>query len=312
MKSRSGLRMSQGWTVDKIADLTGKVVIVTGASSGLGLETASALAAKGATLIMAVRNTTKGEEAAKLIKATHPHAALHVMKLDLSDLISVRTFAEEFKNQYNTLSILINNAGIMVPPLSLTKDGFESQFGTNHLGHFALTGLLLERLIQTPGSRIVALSSLAADSGKIHFDNLDGANGYRAFQFYAQSKLANLLFSRELDYKLKEHGVDAISVAAHPGVSFTNLASRNSGKQTNKVVGFLFKLVAQPASMGALPTLYAATEPLNGGEFIGPDGKGRRKGYPTIDQTIEKLYDQDVSKRLWTLSEELTGVTYTF
>ncbi len=305
--------MSTVWTKDNIPDLSGKVVIVTGANSGIGFETSTALAGKKATVILAVRNMEKGEAALNKIKSNHARADVKLMKLDLSDLSSVRNFAADFLETYESLSILINNAGIMIPPFQLTKDGFESQFGGNHLGHFALTGLLLSRLISTPDSRVVTLSSIAAHNTIIDFDNLDGSKGYKAYKFYGQSKLANLIFARELQNKFCSNYIDSMSVACHPGFSTTNLVSFGSGKKPNFFMRLLSSIASQPAHMGALPTLFAATSPtIKGGEYIGPDGKGGRKGYPKNDKIIEKLYDPNVSIKLWDVSENLTGVFYKF
>ncbi|SFF49001.1 NADP-dependent 3-hydroxy acid dehydrogenase YdfG [Paenibacillus algorifonticola] len=305
--------MSAVWTKDSIPNVSDQVVIITGANSGLGFETAVALAARKAKVILAVRNMEKGSEAAGKIKSIYPGANVKPMQLDLGDLNSVRAFAFDFMNQYESLSILINNAGIMIPPHRLTKDGFESQFGGNHLGHFALTGLLLPKLISTPNSRVVTVSSIAAHNAAINFDNLDGSKGYSAIKFYGQSKLANLMYAKELQNKLRSNHLDATSVACHPGISNTNLFSFGSGKQTNKLMSILAGFVSQPAHMGALPTLYAATEPtIKGGEYIAPDGRGGRKGYPKSDEIINKLYDADISNRLWNISESLTGVSYKF
>ncbi|OAB35105.1 short-chain dehydrogenase [Paenibacillus macquariensis subsp. defensor] len=305
--------MSKVWTKSNITDVSEKVVIITGANSGLGFETTLALAERGATVILAVRNMDKGKAAVDKIRLVHAGANVRAMLLDLGDLASIRAFAADFLKQYESLSILINNAGIMIPPFQLTKDSFESQFGGNHLGHFALTGLLLERLISTPNSRVVTLSSIAAHKGKINFDNLDGSKGYNAWQFYGQSKLANLLFAKELQNKFSSNGIDSMSVACHPGFSQTNLFSRGSGKQANIFIRFLSNLVSQPADMGALPTLYAATElTIKGGEYIGPDSNGGRKGYPKSVDIIERLYDSNVSDKLWSVSESLTGISYKF
>ncbi|KQO18155.1 oxidoreductase [Paenibacillus sp. Leaf72] len=305
--------MSVVWTKDNITDVSDQVVIITGANSGLGFETAAALAERKAKVILAVRNMEKGSAAAGKIKSVYPGAHVTPMQLDLGDLNSIRAFASDFMNQYDSLSILINNAGIMIPPHRLTKDGFESQFGGNHLGHFALTGLLLPKLISTPNSRVVTVSSIAAHNAAIHFDNLDGSKGYSAIKFYGQSKLANLMFAKELQNKFLSNHVDAVSVACHPGISNTNLFSFDSGKQANTFMRMLTGLLSQPAHMGALPTLYAATEPsIKGGEYIGPDGRGGRRGYPKSDEIINKLYAADISNRLWNISESLTGVSYKF
>jgi NAD(P)-dependent dehydrogenase (short-subunit alcohol dehydrogenase family) len=305
--------MSEKWNGDEIVDINGKTVVITGANSGLGFETAFVLAGKGAEVILAVRNASKGERAVDRITSAYPMANVRVMPLDLNDLSSIRHFADSFLENYDSLSILINNAGVMIPPYSQTKDGFELQFGSNHLGHFALTGLLLPCILSTPKSRVVTLSSLAAINGFIDFDNLDGSKSYKPMKYYGQSKLANLLFARELQNKFKQHQADSISVACHPGLSHTNLMSRGSGKPLNKFASFLSKVITQPASMGALPTLYAATEPdLSGGEYIGPDGKKGRKGFPKKDEIIDTLYDKETSEKLWEISESMTNVNYQF
>lgn len=303
--------MTTHWDESQVPDMQGKTIVITGANSGIGYEAATILAGRGAEIVMAVRNYEKGQKALQAIQNVHPNAKLQLMRLDLSELASIRHFAEEFRQNHHKLSILINNAGVMMPPYSRTQDGFELQFGSNHLGHFALTGLLLPQLLATPHARIVTLSSIAAYAGKIDFDNLDGSKGYRSFKFYSQSKLANMLFARELQLRLAQHQVDTISVACHPGFTHTNLASRGSGKPVSGIFGLLSRSFGQKALMGALPTLYAATSPtIHGGEYVGPDGKGGRKGYPKLDDHIDKLYQADISQRLWTLSESLTGVQY--
>lgn len=303
--------MTTHWDESQVPDMQGKTIVITGANSGIGYEAATILAGRGAEIVMAVRNYEKGQKALQAIQNVHPSAKLQLMRLDLSELASIRHFAEEFRQKHHRLSILINNAGVMMPPYSRTQDGFELQFGSNHLGHFALTGLLLPHLLATPHARIVTLSSIAAYAGKIDFDNLDGSKGYRSFKFYSQSKLANMLFARELQLRLAQHQVDTISVACHPGFTHTNLASRGSGKPVSGIFGLLSRSFGQKALMGALPTLYAATSPtIHGGEYVGPDGKGGRKGYPKLDNHIDKLYQADISQRLWTLSESLTGVQY--
>lgn len=255
------------WTTSQIGNMVGKRVIVTGASSGIGLEAAALLAAKGAEVVLAVRDTAKGERALAQIHTVAPGAKASVMCLDLGDLSSVKEFAEQFSGRHDRLDVLINNAGVMLPPYRRTKDGFELQFGTNHLGHFTLTGRLLPALLAAPKARIVTVSSLAARRGHIDFDNLDGAKGYRAMAFYSQSKLANLLFAVELQHRLQRSGASAISLCCHPGLAATNLMSRGSGKQPAWFMNVLMGLVAQPVAMGAMPTLYAATQPdLRGGE----------------------------------------------
>lgn len=292
--------------------LHGKTAIITGANSGIGLETATTFAEQGARVILAVRNLEKGRVACDLIKADHSHADIDVMELDLADLDSVRFFAESYQEKYTTLDLLINNAGVMTPPYSKTKDGFELQFGSNHLGHFALTGLLLPLLNATPESRVVTVSSLAHKGADIFFDNLDGSNGYKAMKFYGQSKLANLMFAQELDKRLKQHDQSTMSIACHPGISATNLFKIGSKDAPDFLKGILYKFL-QPPEMGALPTIFAATSlSIEGGEYIGPDGKGRRKGFPAIDSPHPVAENKAASAKLWDISEQLTGVTFNF
>lgn len=296
----------------KLDSVTGKTAIITGANSGIGLEAAKVLAQKGARVVMAVRNEEKGNAARNAILKDHQNAEIEVMKLDLADLESVRSFANEFSSQYASLDLLLNNAGVMTPPYSKTKDGFELQFGSNHLGHFALTGLLLPLLKATPNSRVVTVSSIAHRGAAILFDNLDGSKGYRAMKFYGQSKLANLLFAKELDKRLKEHGIQTISLACHPGVSATNLF-KFGRSETPRLLKGVMNHFLQPAEMGALPTLYAATEPsLTGGEYIGPNSPGRFRGYPALDTPHFVANDEATMKKLWELSEKLTGVEFDF
>jgi NAD(P)-dependent dehydrogenase (short-subunit alcohol dehydrogenase family) len=296
----------------KNQDLAGKRIIITGANSGIGFEAAKALSKQGNEIILAVRNEQKGQSAVESILKENPHASLKVMKLDLADLASVREFAKDFSNRFASLDILINNAGVMVPPYQQTKDGFELQFGSNHLGHFALTGLLLPLLKKTPNSRVISLSSLAHRGGSIFFDNLDGSKGYKAMMFYRQSKLATLLFAKELDQRLKQHGISTISLACHPGISTTNLFKIGK-KDAPAYLKSLMNLFLQPPGKGALPTIYAATElSLTGGEYIGPDGKGNRKGKPVLETPAPGVYNQETMKRLWDVSETLTGVTFNF
>jgi NAD(P)-dependent dehydrogenase (short-subunit alcohol dehydrogenase family) len=295
-----------------IESLTGKIAIITGANSGIGLEAAKVLAQKGAQVVMAVRNEEKGLAARASILKEHKNAELQVMKLDLADLASVRAFANDFSSRYASLDLLLNNAGVMTPPYSKTKDGFELQFGSNHLGHFALTGLLLPLLKATPQSRVVTVSSLAHRGSAILFDNLDGSKGYRAMKFYGQSKLANLMFAKELDKRLKQHGIPTLSLACHPGVSATNLF-KFGRNETPKLFKGLMNRFLQPAEMGALPTLYAATEPsLIGGEYIGPNSPGHFRGYPDLDTPHFVANDEETMKKLWELSEKLTGVQFDF
>ena len=293
------------WTAESIPDQAGRVAIVTGANSGIGYETARALAKKGATVIMACRNQGKGEAAAQQIRGEKPKGAVEMMRLDLGDLDSVRAFADEFKGHYDRLDLLINNAGIMHPPFGKTKQDFETQFGVNHLGHFALTGLLLDLIRSTPHARIVTVSSAAHRFGRIDFDNLNAEKGYRSNAAYGQSKLANLLFTYELQRKLQAAGSDTIAVAAHPGWTATNL-QQNSG-----VVRFFNRFFAQTPYMGALPTLRAATAPdVQGGEYYGPGKRMEMVGYPVKVGSNGRSHDTAVAAELWAVSEEMTGVQY--
>ena len=301
------------WNAEQIGNLKGKDIIITGSSSGIGLEAAKVLAAKGAAVTLAVRNVEKGKKVVERAVSQNHDAVMTVMHLDLADLKSIKDFADRYRSSHKHLHILINNAGVMIPPYRKTRDGFESQFGTNHLGHFALTAHLLPLLLATPHSRVVSTSSLAARKGKIYFDNLDGSRGYNPMKFYRQSKLANLLFAIELQHRLELAGTSTISVACHPGISVSNLLSRGSGKDANELLKKMMRIVAQPAHKGALPTLYAATNPdLKGGEYIGPDGPGNRKGNPVQTTEASHLFDKEIAVRLWELSEDLTTVKYHF
>jgi NAD(P)-dependent dehydrogenase (short-subunit alcohol dehydrogenase family) len=309
--------VSKQWTVENIPDQRGKVVVVTGANSGIGLEAARALAGKNAQVILAVRSLEKGEKAAAQIRRMHPQAQVQVMALDLADLQNISAFAQAFRSRYTCLDILINNAGVMALPDVRTKDGFEMQFGTNHLGHFALTGQLLALLKATPGARVVTVSSYMHKLGQIHFEDLMWKQRYDRWGAYGQSKLANLLFAYELQRRLQTAGVNGLSVACHPGYSATNLQSVAPRMDGSAVMGWLSSvgnaLFAQSAEMGALPTLYAATAPeVNGGDYIGPIGWGGMHGYPGKVQSNAASHDEAVAGRLWTVSEELTGVVYPF
>ncbi|MDJ0331487.1 oxidoreductase [Planococcus sp. S3-L1] len=292
--------------------LIGKTAIITGGNSGIGFETAKALLALEAQVILAVRNTKKGAQARATLLALYPSAQIDVMKLDLANLETIRKFAEQFSKAFDKLDLLINNAGIMTPPLSKTTDGFELQFGSNHLGHFALTGLLLPLLTNTSGSRVVTVSSRAHSRGTIDFDNLEGTKGYQAKKFYNQSKLANLYFALELDKRFKEHGCQTISVACHPGVSATNILKLGS-QEIPTAVKRVANLFLQPPSMGALSAIYAATEPsLMGGEYIGPVAQFQRRGYPALGTPHTNATDPEISCKLWDVSEKLTTVVYPF
>lgn len=295
------------WTAQNIPSQRGRVAIVTGANSGIGFETSKALAAKGATVVLACRNLEKANAAADKIRQAVPNAELTVMPLDLADLASVRAFAETFKAKYERLDLLINNAGIMIPPLTKTKDGFEVQFGANHLGHFALTGLLLPLIQNTPGARVVNVSSGAHRMGQIDFDNLQAEKGYKPWAAYGQSKLANLLFTLRLNELFGQTNTDAVAAAAHPGYTATNLQGDSVWARA------LNPLLGQTPEMGALPTLYAATAPdVKPNDYYGPDGLAGMRGYPKETSTTDAAKDAGVAKRLWAVSEELTGVHYAF
>ncbi|HMB23017.1 MAG: oxidoreductase [Chloroflexota bacterium] len=296
--------MTSIWTAENIPDLTGKVAIVTGANSGIGYETARALAGKRAIVILACRNREKGDAAIRQICQENPRSKIELLQLDLGSLASVRCFVDEFTSRYARLDILINNAGIMAPPFGKTVDGFEIQFGTNHLGHFALTGLLLNLITDTPKSRVVTVGSSMHLFGKMDFDNLKGEKHYQRQSAYAQSKLANLLFAYELQRRFDAAKVDAISVAAHPGWTETNLQVHW------RALWMVNSLAGQKPQMGALPTLYAATAfAVRGGEYYGPRGL-QVWGYPTRVRSNHRSYDIEVAARLWAVSERLTGVRY--
>lgn len=296
--------MKERWTINDIPNLQGKVAVVTGANTGLGKETARALAGKKAVVILAVRNRQKGDFAAEDIRRSNPDAELTVMELDLSSLDSVKAFADAFTAEFEALDLLINNAGVMMPPYSRTADGFELQFGTNHLGHFALTGYLLPLLKAGKDARIVNVSSGAHHWGNLNFDDLNWENReYRKGAAYGDSKIANLYFTYELSRKLKESEIRVL--AAHPGWTATDL-QRHSG-----LFSFLNPLFAQKPAMGALPTLRAATDPkAESSEYYGPDGRREIKGYPVKVASNDLSRNPDIAARLWKVSEQLTSVAY--
>ncbi|MCB0154333.1 MAG: SDR family NAD(P)-dependent oxidoreductase [Anaerolineae bacterium] len=302
----SGEASGDDWTTADIPDQSGRVAIVTGANSGIGYEAALALAQKGATVVMACRSLPKAESAAEQIRQSNPPGQVVVMHLDLASLDSVRGFVADFLARYDRLDLLINNAGVMALPQRYeTADGFEMQFGTNHLGHFALTGLLLDVLSGTPQSRVVTVSSGAHEMGKVEFDNLNAERDYQRWGAYGLSKLANLLFTYELQRRLERVGKEVKAVAAHPGYSDTNLQAHTAFFQV------LNKIMAQDQSMGALPTLRAATDPtVHGGDYYGPGGFMAMRGYPVKVQSNDRSHDEAVAARLWQASEELTGVTF--
>lgn len=291
-------------------------MIVTGANSGIGYEAALALAKRKANVILACRNQDKAKAAADRIQSEAPTARLELIPLDLADLSSARSFSDTFREGHSQLNALINNAGVMALPKRSTKDGFEMQLGTNHLGHFALTGHLLDLLLATPGSRVVNVSSIAHKFGKIRFHDLQSEKSYSKWAAYGQSKLANLLFTHELDRKLKEAGSDTISVACHPGWAATNLQETGPRMDGSKLMERLSAwgnvMLAQDAAAGALPTVFAIVEPLRGDEYVGPTRLMGWHGPPEIIQPLSKARDPEVAARLWAESESLTGVHYAF
>ena len=298
------------WTTMNIPDQTGRVAVTTGANTGLGYETAAALADRGAHVVLAVRNLDKGKDAAARITAQSPGADVALQELDLTSLDSVRAAAGQLRSDHDRIDLLINNAGVMYTPKATTKDGFELQFGTNHLGHFALTGLLLDRLLPVAGSRVVTVSSIGHRiRADIHFDDLQWERGYSRVGAYGQAKLANLLFTYELQRRLAPRGT-AIATAAHPGGSNTELM-RNMPAPLARAFSVVGALVTQDAAAGALPTLRAATDPaVLGGQYYGPDGFAQMRGYPKLVASSARSHDVDVQRRLWAVSEELTGVVY--
>jgi NAD(P)-dependent dehydrogenase (short-subunit alcohol dehydrogenase family) len=303
--------MTPKWTAADIPSQRGRIAVVTGANSGLGLVTARELARAGARVVLACRDLAKGADARREIEAAAPGAELQLAKLDLGSLASVAEFAEGFKGGHDGLDLLINNAGVMAPPRRTTADGFELQLGTNHLGHFALTGRLLDALQGREDARVVTLSSEAHRIGKIDFDNLQRERGYNRWRAYGQSKLANLMFALELDRRLRTAGANVKSLSAHPGYAATNLQSAAAPTVDRLVMAVGNRLFAQSADMGALPTLYAATAPdLESGLFIGPDGFAEQRGHPHIVSPSGAAQDAAVARRLWEVSEDLTGVKF--
>jgi len=302
----------EAFNINTIPSRRGSVAIVTGANVGLGYETALAFAGKDITVVMACRNLEKAENAKTKILNQFPDADLEVMQIDLSKLQSVRKFAEIFLDKYPKLDILVNNAGVMIPPYSETEDGFELQMGANHFGHFLLTGLLLDTLLKTPDSRVVALSSLAHKNGKIDFEDMQSKKSYSAFRAYAQSKLANLMFAYEMQRRLdKIEGHSSISVAAHPGASDTNL-SRHLPKWLYKMLRpIVTRTFVQTSKAGAEPTLYAALgEDVKGGDYFGPKGFNEMYGRAIKVGSAKHSKDEAVAKKLWEVSEELTNIRY--
>lgn len=294
------------WSVNWVSSQTGKIAIVTGANSGIGYEVSLELVKKDIEVIMACRNMEKAEKAKANILRVYPKGKINLIKLDTSSLVEVRKFAEEFQKQYHQLDLLINNAGIMMSPYKVTEDGFENQFATNYIGHFALTGLLLPMLRGTSASRIITLSSLSYKWAEIQFDDFHASKGYSKTKAYGQSKWACLMFAFELQRRLAAAGYDTLSVAAHPGLSKTNL-----DQYYPALIRPLGNLFLQHASKGALPVLYAALEKdLKGGEYIGPDGFQEMRGYPKKVNADDYSNNIEVANRLWSESEKMSNVYY--
>jgi NAD(P)-dependent dehydrogenase (short-subunit alcohol dehydrogenase family) len=297
------------WTEADVPDQTGRVALITGANTGIGFEAARALADAGATVVLGCRSRDKAAAAVERIRSSVAEADVRIVELDLADLASVRAAADDVNDRFGRLDLLINNAGVMALPQRTTVDGFEMQFGTNHLGHFALTGLLLDRLNTTPGARVVSVSSQAHRIGRIDFDDLGAARGYHRWLRYGQSKVANLLFTYELQRRLAGSGTSTIAVACHPGGSNTELG-RDAGRLMALFQPFAHR-VMQPPAMGALPTLRAATDPtVVGASYYGPDGFGQSSGHPVLVHSNAYSHRADVAEQLWTVSEALTGVRY--
>lgn len=302
------------WTTEQIPSQAGKIALITGANSGIGYQAARELARHGAHVLLGCRNEAKGRAALERLLREAPGASAEVVPLDMASLASIHSFATAFIGRGVALDLLINNAGVMaLPKREVTEDGFERQFGTNHLGHFALTGLLLPSLLAAPSPRVVTVASLAHRTGKIDFENLQRERGYEGWDAYNASKLANILFARELDRRARAAHSRLLSLAVHPGVSTTSIFENGPGTTNLKaiMVKLLAPVMMQNDEAGALPTLYAATSPnAHGGEYIGPDGFGELKGSPVVVQPRPQALDTAVGERLWAVSEELTGVHY--
>ncbi|WP_336361400.1 oxidoreductase [Haladaptatus sp. ZSTT2] len=305
-----------GWEVTRMPDLTGKTAVVTGANSGLGFETARAFAQKGAHVVLACRSVERGQAARDEIADAHPDASLEVLELDLADLSAIHWFANALKERHDRLDILVNNAGVMHPPHRTTKNGFELQFGVNHLGHFALTGLVVPLLTKAKAARVVTLSSFFQRQGRLDFEDLQSEDDYDRYRAYAQSKLANLLFAVELQRRFDEAGCDVLSVAAHPGWAATNLQSHgvsmDGGRFRPLVYRLLNHLLAESPAYGAVYVLYAATAPdVVGGRFYGPSRFFEMRGPPT-ELPLPAVAETDATVGLWQASESFTGVQYDF
>ena len=302
------------WTAAQIPSQAGKRILVTGANSGIGYQAALELARHGADVLLGCRSEAKGLDALARLRAVAPSAKVELALVDMASIASIRSFASQLTATGDALDILINNAGVMaLPSRELTSDGFERQIGTNHFGHFALTGLLLPALKKASAPRVVTVASLAHRNGKIEFDNLQSERSYKPWDAYNNSKLANLLSAKELDRRARAAGLPLLSVAVHPGVSKTSIFENGpgTGDLKSKVMNLFAPLLMQDDAMGALPTEYAATMPdVHGGEYIGPDGLAEFKGHPKVVQPRPQANDEATARRLWEVSEQLTGVSY--
>jgi len=303
------------WTAADVPDQSGRVAVVTGANGGIGLETASVLAGAGAHVVMFCRNPSKTEAAQDRIREAHPRASLEVVACDLSSQASVKQAAAELRSRHDRIDLLINNAGVMAIPRRITEDGFEMQLATNHLGHWSLTALVIDLMLRVEGSRVVTVTSELHKAGRIDFGDLNGDRRYSRWRAYAQSKLANVLFARELCRRLLAGRHATISGAAHPGYAATDLqtvGSKMGGHRwTERIIELGNRLVAQTPAMGALPTLYAATSPhMISGMLIGPDGLFDMRGHPEVVVPSKSGQDTELAERLWEVSEELTGVAF--
>ena len=302
------------WTGDDVPSMDDETVVITGANSGIGFHSARVFAAKGADVTMACRSVERGEDAADEIREEVPDAPVEVRELDLASLDSVEDFADGFIQDHDALDVLCNNAGVMAIPRTETEDGFETQFGVNHLGHFALTAHLSDLVVSTDRARVVTTSSGAHERGTIDFEDPHGENEYTKWGAYAQSKLANLLFAFELQRRFEDADVDAKSVGVHPGYAATDLQRRGPEMEGSRlklgVMKAMNAVLAQSAERGALPILYGATAELEGGEYVGPGGFMNMRGYPEVQEPNERARDKETAERLWEVSEELTGVEF--
>ena len=306
--------MAEKWTAAQIGSQSGRVALITGANSGIGYQAAVELARRGAHVLLGARNAAKGRAALERLGREAPGSSAELVELDMASLVSIRAFASGFAARGIALDLLINNAGVMaLPARELTSDGFERQFGTNHLGHFALTGLLMPQLLAAPAPRVVTVASLAHRNGKMEWDNLQSERHYKPWDAYNNSKLANLLFALELDRRAKAAGSGLLSIPVHPGVAQTSIVANGPGSSDlkTKVLFTFAKFLTQPDDAGALPTLYAATAPnVRGSEYIGPDGFMEMKGAPVVVEPRPQAKNLNTAKQLWTASEQLTGVIY--